>query len=189
MEIMLTFNQDLHIQFPEESRRIILDHCHRALDGLQTGAEGGGKAFGLVFGTVAGETLSITDCFPLKRNVRSENPYKEHMDRVMDEHAIPSVTPLERRGWVADPAELFARIRECREKNRVLLGTYHMHRVGWEHDPLRDTPTRLDAILAEESGLVMFIISMVDPTRPVIRAFFEGIIEREIPIRIGERSA
>ena len=39
------------------------------------------------------------------------------------------------------------------------------------------------SILAEESGLVMSIISMVDPAQPIIRAFYEGVKEKEIPIR------
>jgi proteasome lid subunit RPN8/RPN11 len=126
--------------------------------------------------------VTVANCFALEHNVRSHSPYKEYMDSVMAEHAIPSVTPLEKRGWVADPSELFARIKQCREHNRVLVGTYHMHRVGWEHDSKRDTPTKLDAILAKESGLVMFIISMVDPAAPIIRAFYEGVKEKEISV-------
>jgi hypothetical protein len=37
-------------------------------------------------------------------------------------------------------------------------------------------------MLAEDSRLLMFIVSMVDPARPAIRAFYEGIKTREIPI-------
>ena len=58
-----------------------------------------------------------------------------------------------------------------------------MHRVGWEHDRKRDTPTKLDAVLAKDSGLVMFIISMVEPAYPIIRAFYEGVKEMEISVR------
>ena len=66
---------------------------------------------------------------------------------------------------------------EGNEKGQELVGTYHMHRVGWEHDSKRDTPTKLDAVLAEGSGLIMFIISMVDPSSPIIKAFYEGVTE------------
>ena len=180
---MLTFDSDTRIVFPVESRRILVDHCHRALAAHQDGRMDKSKAFGLLFGTVSGQVITVADCFPLERNVRAQEPYKEHIDRMMAEHAIPSVTPLEQRGWVADPAELFARIKECRTKGLTLIGTYHMHRVGWEHDRTRDTPTKLDAVLASESGLLMFIISMVDPDRPIIRAFMEGIKEKEIAIQ------
>lgn len=178
----MNYTPDLHIHFPESSRRTLLDHCRQALDAFKQGETEKGKAFGLLFGRVSDQVIDIADCYALKRNVRSEPPYREYIDRVMTEHAIPSVTPLDKRGWVADPAELFSRIKECRKKGQVLVGTYHMHRVGWEHDSKRDTPTRLDAVLAEESGLIMFIISMVEPAYPIIRAFYEGVKEREIPI-------
>lgn len=180
---MLDYSSELHIFFPDTCRQVILDHCRRALDAFTEGQAEKGKAFGLIFGTVSETVVKMEKCFPLQKNVRSEFPYSEYMDRVMDAHAIPSQTPLKQRGWVADPAELFARVKECREMGLVLLGTYHMHRVGWEHDTVRDTPTRLDAVLAEDSGLAMFIISMVEPEQPIIRAFYEGIKEREISIR------
>jgi hypothetical protein len=173
----------IHIDFPETHWQIILEHCHRALEAFRDGKADEGKAFGLVFGTVFDQVITVKNCFPLQRNVRSQSPYKEYMDKIMDEHAIPSVTPLDQRGWVADPAELFARIKESRCNRQVLIGTYHMHRVGWEHDSLRDTPTTLDAVLAKESGLLMFIISMVEPQRPIIRAFYEGIIEQEVEVK------
>jgi len=178
----LKYSPDAQILFPANCREIILEHCHRALEQYRNGQAGEGKAFGLVCGTVDGNVLRAAACFPLRKNVRSLAPYKEQMDRMMAEHAVPSQTPLHKRGWVADPAELFARIKECRGNGQILLGTYHMHRVGWEHDRERDTPTRLDAVLARESGLLMFIISMVEPARPVIRAFYEGITAKEIPI-------
>ena len=180
---MFEYSPELQIIFPGECRNVILDHCRRALEAYERGQAEEGKAFGLVFGNVSGNVLTVGKCFPLQKNVRSQSPYVEYMDKVMAEHAIPSQTPLEKRGWVADPSELFARVKQCRNHGQILLGTYHMHRVGWEHDTLRDTPTRLDAILAEKSGLVMFIISMVDPGSPIIRTFYEGILEQEIPLR------
>lgn len=179
---MFTYTPELNIDLSDTSRRIILEHCHLALDAFNKGESEAGKAFGLVCGTVSGGIITVANCFPLERNVRSMQPYKEYMDKAMSEHAVPSVTPLDRRGWVADPVELFSRIKECRAQGQILLGSYHMHRVGWEHDSKRDTPTKLDAILAEESGHVIFIISMVDPDQPVIRAFYEGIKDQEIPI-------
>lgn len=180
---MLSFDSGTRVILPLDSRRIIVDHCHQALAAHREGRVEKSKAFGLLFGSVADQVITVADCFPLEHNVRSKPPFKEYIDRMMAEHAIPSVTPLEKRGWVADPAELFARIRECRSRGRDLIGTYHMHRVGWENDRTRDTPTKLDAVLASESGLLMFIISMVDPDRPIIRAFVEGMMEREIAIQ------
>lgn len=180
---MLNYTPDIQIQLPSESRRIILDHCRNALEAFQKGETEEGKAFGLIFGTVRNGVLDIANCYALERNVRAQEPYKEYMDSVMTKFAVPSVTPLEKRGWVADPVELFSRIKECRQKNQLLVGTYHMHRVGWDHDSKRDTPTKLDAILAKDSGLIMFIVSMVEPAYPIIRAFYEGLKDREIPVR------
>ena len=178
----LTNDPDTYIVLPEINRETILEHCRRALEAHRNGRAEEGKSFGLVCGTVFKHVITVADSFPLQKNVRSQAPYKEYMDKIMEEHAIASVTPLDQRGWVADPAELFTRIKECRGKGQMLIGTYHMHKVGWDHDSLRDTPTKLDAVLARESELLMFIISMVDPARPVIRAFYEGIMDREIPI-------
>jgi hypothetical protein len=172
-----------HIVLPEAGRRNILDHCRSALEAYHKGRAEECKAFGLISGTVTGQAITVADCLPLHKNVRSQPHYKEQMDKVMAEHAIPSQTPLDRRGWVADPAELFDKIRVCRSKGHAFLGTYHMHWVGWAHDPVRDTPTTLDAVLARESGLLMFIVSMVEPDRPIIRVFYEGIKEQELPVR------
>lgn len=178
----LKYRPDARILLPEHCRESIIAHCRHALAEHRKGRIMKGKAFGLVCGAVSGDFLNVAACFRLKENVRSRSPYKEQMDRLMAEHAVPSETPMHQRGWVADPAELFARIRECRGNGQLLLGTYHMHRVGWAHDRQRDTPTMLDTVLAGESGLVMFIVSMVRPEQPVIRAFYEGVREKELPI-------
>ncbi len=167
---------------PDECRREMLAHCRDALASFHAGRQQEGKAFGLVFGKKENRIISVTRCFPLERNVRSRPPWREQVDRLMADYAVPSETPLAGRGWVADPAELFGRIRECRQTGDILLGTYHMHRVAWEHDPRRDTPTKLDAVLAKDSGLLMFIISMVDPRQPVIRVFSEGLVDRELSV-------
>jgi hypothetical protein len=180
--LLITEQPDTHILLPESCRQAIVAHCHQVLATYRQGGSGECKAFGLVSGALTGHVIRVAACLPLHRNVRSLPPYKEYMDKIMAGHAIPSETPLHQRGWVADPAELLARIRECRQNHHTLLGTYHMHRVGWTHDPVRDTPTKVDTMLAEDSRLLMFIVSMVDPARPAIRAFYEGIKTREIPI-------
>lgn len=177
------YNSDAHIILPDNNRQLILVHSNRTLKAFQEGQTKECKAFGLVFGTVSNQVITVMKCFPLDNNVRSQPPYKEYIDKIMEEHAVPSQTPLDKRGWVADPAELFTRIKESRNSGFVLLGTYHMHRLGWSHDPVRDTPTKLDGVLAKDSELLMFIVSMVQPTKPIIRAFYEGIKEKEIPIQ------
>jgi hypothetical protein len=87
---------------------------------------------------------------------------------------------------MTDPEELKMCYDFCDERNLLVLGTYHMHIVPWEKDPLRDTPTVLDTVLTKDSGLFTFIISMVDPRHPSMRAFYEGIEHREVPIEISQ---
>jgi hypothetical protein len=100
----------------------------------------------------------------------------------MEKYAIPSETPLCKRGWVADPGELQDVLVECQRDNITVVGSYHMHRLAWKHDRDRDTPTQLDDVLGEQSRMIMFIISMVIPDQPVIRAFYEGKLHSEFSI-------
>jgi deoxyribodipyrimidine photolyase len=61
-----------------------------------------------------------------------------------------------------------------------------MHRVPWSHDPERDTCTELDGEIARGQGQWVFIVSMVDPEDPTIRAFFEADNSREADVMITE---
>jgi hypothetical protein len=182
-------NQNKHI---EKSDRInllqdcfdtMLNHCRRKLLGeFLPGEDRNLKAFGLVAGRKEGRTITVSRCFPLLHNARQSEAHREYMDQMMADHAIPSVTPFADRGWVASPDELTEVLRRCRELELVLVGSYHMHRVAWPHDQIRDTPTTLDTLLGRDSRLVMFILAMVDPASPKLRAFDEGDATREIPI-------
>ncbi|MBU0484621.1 MAG: hypothetical protein KKB30_08925 [Proteobacteria bacterium] len=179
----LKSSSQIQIVLPDKCQSEIIDHCRRKLAGQYLKGEAQDlKAFGLIAGTRSENTITVKRCMPLLKNARSIDPYKGHMDRVMTKHAIPSETPLHKRGWVADPEELTEKVSECHAAKITLLGTYHMHRVGWQHDKIRDTPTKLDTILGHDSRMIMFIVSMVEPDKPIIRAFFEGICEQEIVI-------
>lgn len=161
----------------------MLDHCRRKLRGEYLPAEDQNlKAFGLLAGRKEGGTINVLGCYPLLRNARQSEDHREYMDKMMADFAVPSETPFAERGWVAAPEELATVLRQCRELDLVLIGSYHMHRVAWPHDPLRDTPTTLDTILGRDSRLVMFIMAMVDPDNPSLRAYDEGDAAREIPI-------
>lgn len=182
---MLEFQSCTEIILPAAQYQLIVDHCRRKLAELYlTGETRERKAYGLVAGFQAENGVAVAQCLPLLRNGRFQSPYKGYMDRLMHEYAHSSVTPLTQRGWIADPEELFETIRQCRNAGMEILGSYHMHRVAWPHDPRRDTPTRLDTIMAAGSGIFMFIVSMVEPERPIIRAFFEGEPDLEAPVSI-----
>lgn len=183
VEIMADRTEFEYILLPDGPKQHLIDHCQRKLaEQFLDNEAAEKKAYGLVAGRCVDGELSVIRCAPLLKNARTNGRFKPLMDQAMHEFAVPSITPMDRRGWVADPEELLSLVKEFNREGLRLIGTYHMHRVAWQHDPLRDTPTRLDTILGAKSRLVMFIISMVDPTRPIIRAFYEGHPEMEITI-------
>lgn len=172
-----------NIVLPEPILEELISTCRRKLSGdYLPGETQDKKAFGLIAGTQAGNILTIKAVMPLLKNARGIKSQKPYMDEIMAKHAIPSETPLDQRGWVADPDELQSVLAEFRQKNYQLAGSYHIHRVAWDHDLERDTPTKLDTVLGKGSRMFMFIVSMVNPETPIIRAFFEGDINLEVPI-------
>lgn len=173
------------IVFPSHLWCQAVAHARRKLEGrYEPEEERAPKAYGLVGGKLAGRAAEVTHVFPLIRNRRDDPQLKAEIDGILEELAVPSETPLERRGWVTDPTEVMRAERELEAEGSVLLGGYHMHRVAWAHDPERDTCTAVDTKLAEGSGLWMFILSMVDPERPVLRAYYEGRNPDDAPIRV-----
>lgn len=165
----------------------LLGHAQRKLRGEYVpGEEAAPKAYGLLGGRQREGCLEVTHVFPLRANLRSEPQFRPAVDRLMAEFAVPSETPTERRGWVAHPDEVRSAEEACDSVGAMIFGSYHMHRVPWSHDPVRDTCTELDTRLAEGSGLWMLILSMVDAERPVLRAFFEGRNEHEATVHVGD---
>ena len=182
---MTSLAQIKRIILPDSNWQEIVAHGKRKLAGDYLPGESKGKrAYGIIAGFQNENLLEVARVLPGKKNVRSEEPYKTYMDKLMTQHAVPSKTPLSNRGWVIDPVEVKECYDICERENLIVLGTYHMHIVPWEGDPIRDTPTHLDAVLARNSCLFQFIISMVDITNPIIRAFYEGLGEKETPVVI-----
>lgn len=173
------------VWFPAQLYGQVVAHARRKLAGEHLpGEERLPKAYGLVGGRRRASGAEVTHVFPLTRNLRGEPHIKPEIDRLMEEVAVRSETPLDRRGWVADPAEVMQAERCCEEAGALVLGGYHMHRVPWEHDPTRDSCTEVDTRLAEGSGLWMFILSMVDRDKPVLRAYYEGRNDKEAPVHL-----
>ncbi|MFD9792696.1 hypothetical protein ACFWXK_17290 [Streptomyces sp. NPDC059070] len=173
------------IVFPRPLYSSVVAHAVRKFTGhYLDGETQERKAFGMLAGRPAGDSIQVGSVFPLIVNLRHDSGHRPRMDEVVEEHAIPSETPMDQRGWIADPRELMDIDDACDEAGWVLFGNYHTHRVPWPHDPARDTCTHLDRVLAAESGQWTFILSVVDLHRPVLRAFFEGDNEREATVRI-----
>ena len=185
---MIPLEQAQKIICPESKWQEILEHCKRKLAGDYLHGESRmPRAYGLVAGIQHGPALEVERILPIKKNVRDQEPYETYMDKIMRQYAVPSQTPLSKRGWMTDPEELKGFYDRCDQEKLIVFGTYHMHVVPWEHDPMRDTPTLLDTVLARNSNLFSFIVAMVDVTRPKIRAFHEGRREKEIPIVIEDQ--
>ncbi len=171
------------IVMSDDVRGDLLAHCLRKLDERYEGDETPEpKAYGLMGGMVEDGALTITRIAPLRRNARLVEPHRSFMNDVLNRHAVASVTPMDRRGWVADPSESRRILTGFDQDGLDLVATYHMHRVSWKGDSLRDQPTKLDTVLAEDTDLFMFIISVVDPAKPIVRAFYEGDCSGEVPI-------
>ena len=182
---MTSLAQINRIILPDSNWQEIVTHCKRKLAGdYLPGELKVRKGYGIIAGSQNEKQLKVARVLPGRNNVRSEEPYKTYMDRIMAQHAVPSKTPLSMRGWVMDPLEVKECYDICDRENLIVLGTYHMHIVPWEGDPIRDTPTHLDTVLARNSNLFQFIVSMVDITNPMIRAFYEGLRDKETPIFI-----
>ncbi len=183
----MSWHSDIvQIVLPDSIWEEIVTHCKRKLAGdFLPGESKVNRASGIVAGVHEGNELHVKLVLPVKKNARNQEPLKTYMDNMMTEHAVASTTPLSQRGWITDPEELMACYQQCDEQNLQIFGTYHMHIVAWEGDPIRDTPTVLDTVLAKDSNLFSFIISMVDVEKPSIRAFYEGILEKPTPLIIN----
>jgi hypothetical protein len=187
MALMTPLEQIDRILLPQERWDEIVTHCKRKLAGdFLPGESKVRRAYGILAGSQNKREIFIDRVLPVKKNARDIEPLKTYMDTVMAEYAKPSKTPMSKRGWITDPLELKACYDQCDQENLQIFGTYHMHIVPWEGDPIRDTPTLLDTVLARNSNLFSFIISMVDISRPSIKAFFEGKKEQEVPMIIKE---
>ena len=173
------------ILLPEHIWEEIVAHCRRKVAGdFLPGESKVNRAFGILAGVRESSELQVRMVLPVKKNARNQEPLKSFMDKMMEEHAVPSTTPLSKRGWITDPQEFKECLDRCQKKGLSIFGAYHIHVVPWEGDPIRDTPTRLDTLLVKDSRMFSFIISMVDIEHPSMRAFYEGKTEQEAPIII-----
>ena len=180
----MSWRKDIdRILLPQNVWLEIVAHCQRKVAGDFLPDESKvNRAFGILAGVQTGRELHVRTVLPVKKNARNQEPLKSFMDKMMEEHAVPSSTPLSKRGWITDPQEFRECLERCNKDGLSIFGAYHIHVVPWEGDPLRDTPTRLDTLLVKDSKMFSFIISMVDIEKPSMRAFYEGKIDQEAPI-------
>lgn len=174
-----------NILIPRPLYASVVSHVVRKLTGYYLDGETAErKAFGVIVGHPMDAGYVVTAVFPLLVNLRRNELHRREMDKIVSGYAIPSHTPNEQRGWIAHPSELLAIEDVCDEQGWLMMGNYHTHRVAWPHDPVRDTCTDLDRVLATGCGQWTFIVSAVDLHRPLLRAFYEGDNTREATIRL-----
>ena len=64
-----------------------------------------------------------------------------------------------------------------------LVGSYHMHHAkSWNGSLSKEYPSEFDKKLAEDSNAFMFIVSITENDQYSIRAFYNGLKEKEIKV-------
>jgi hypothetical protein len=114
------------IRISDNHYRSVVAHGLRKLEGdYRPDETPERKAYGLLGGRPQGVHVDITHVFCLARNARYEPAYRQQMDELMTSLAVPSETPLERRGWLTDPDELLAAERRCDAEHAVIFASDH----------------------------------------------------------------
>ena len=86
--------------------------------------------------------------------------------------------------YVIDPKEQLRAMREIEEQHWDLFGIYHSHTFTPAY------PSMTDVQLAFYPDALYFIVSLMDPERPAIRAFriTDGkVTEEELKIEVGDK--
>ncbi|MBZ4321102.1 hypothetical protein [Streptomyces huiliensis] len=169
------------IVLPPGPRDRLVEHARRKVTGRHLPGEPPQlRAFGLLAGDWPEPgVLAVSAVYPLTHSARTDPAYADTVDEIYREHARPTATPQEQRGWVARPGDVLRAEEDADAHGWILFGNYHTHRIAWPEDPVRDSCTAFDTALARGSGMWVLIVSMVDPDVPRIRAFYEGDPVRE----------
>jgi len=181
---MIDYNSKYKIYLPESIRNIIVDHCLRKFSKkylpIETHEQ---QAYGMVAGSVDDNVIHIGSVYTCNLNYRNDPTVVGYINGLINKYAIPSDTPIEHRGWVASPSEVIE-AHDCFDKeNTYLIGSYHMHHMkSWNGGQSKNYPSDFDEKLAENSNMIMFIVSVISGTECSIRAFYNGQKEREIEI-------
>ncbi len=159
-------------------------HCIRKLRKMyEDGETKEQQAFGVIIGKQCRNVLQITQVIPLKVNYRYNNLMSEKMNNLIEKYAIPGGLNIEERAWVSDPIEIAGILNKI-DSNEKFIGTYHMHHdKSWKGDYPKQIPTKLDAILAEKSGMYNLIVYInLENNENSVRAFYESKVEKEVEI-------
>ncbi|SEP37752.1 hypothetical protein [Propionispora vibrioides] len=179
-------NRDnFEISISNECYEKMVRHCLRKLNGMYLLEEyHEQQAYGLLGGSIERNKVVVDTVEPLYLNYRIAGNIKQDMDATIKKFAIPAKLPIEERAWVADPIETKNIINRLKKSGLTLIGTYHMHHSNsWIGLESKELPTTLDRVLASDTELFMFIVSIDEFQNSKIRAFYEGALETEAVIK------
>ncbi|MCW5210313.1 hypothetical protein VU03_00920, partial [Desulfobulbus sp. N3] len=91
----MSWRKDIdRILLPQKVWGEIVAHCRRKVAGDFLPDESKvNRAFGILAGVQTGRELHVRTVLPVKKNARNQEPLKSFMDKMMEEHAVPSTTP------------------------------------------------------------------------------------------------
>ena len=132
------------------------------------------KAFGLVGGEDIYHPRSI---YPCSTNLRNEPEWRAIFESYGEFYLDPDL------GFVIAASEVKQVTDMMASRKERLIGVFHSHRY------LRAEPSPVDLALNSDPNMLCYIVSVVDPSAPVVGIFrLNGEIYESIPIqRIQER--
>ena len=126
------------------------------------------KAFGLVGGTDICHPQTI---YPCKSNLRNDPEWKSLFESFGDFYKDPDL------GFVISHPEVKAVMEAIDSRNESFVGVFHSHRF------LTAEPSEIDIYLNSAADLLSYIVSVADPSAPVLGVFhLNGGGYQKIPI-------
>ena len=114
------------------------------------------KAFGLVGGEDVYHPKSI---YPCSTNLRNEPEWKAIFESYGEFYRNPDL------GFVISAAEIKEVLDIMASRNESFIGVFHSHRL------LPAEPSAVDLALNSDPDLLSYIVSVVDPSAPVVGVF------------------
>lgn len=114
------------------------------------------KAFGLISGT---DVFHPKTLHPCRTNLRNEPEWKRVFESFGDFYKDPDL------GFVISHPEVKGVMEAIDARRESFIGVFHSHRF------LRAEPTKIDLFLSSDSNLLSYIVSVVDPSNPVVGVF------------------
>lgn len=181
---MIIYRPDIKISLQDNIKSEIVNHCIRKYnksylpDEMQEQ-----QAYGILAGKLNRNIVCVNSIYKCKINYRNNASVMSYINNLIATYAIPSDTPIDQRGWVASPHEVMEALNNFDLLGCDLLGSYHMHHEkSWNGIQSKEYPSTFDEKLAKNSNLIMFVVSIISESKYSIKAFYNGLKEKEIEV-------